>query len=118
MCTPAPNLLAETLLTAAQASRRLPPHHGHSGHLHPATLHRWMTRGVRTPLGVVRLDSIQLGSQRLTSLEALYRFAELLHHSRSTATAIVDRPPPSRPSAPRSGNAEDVDPAAGEPSTG
>lgn len=58
-------ILKEQLLTLEQAARSLP------GHVAPSTIWRWYRKGVRG----VRLETIVIGGKRLTSSEALGRFA-------------------------------------------
>jgi hypothetical protein len=59
----------ETLVTYSQAARRLPPRR-RDRPVHPATIHRWASHGLRG----VRLESASIGGIRMTSLEALARF--------------------------------------------
>jgi hypothetical protein len=59
------NLTGETLLTLAEAARSLP------GRPHLSTLQRWRLRGVRG----VKLETILVGGRRVTSQEAIERFA-------------------------------------------
>ena len=60
------HILAEDVLTIKQACKEVPsrPHH--------CTVFRWMTKGCRG----VKLESYRVGSQRLTSRQAIYRFFE------------------------------------------
>ncbi len=66
------DLKNETIMSMAEAARRLPPRSARHRHAHVATLHRWASRGVRG----VRLETVRLGGMRVTSVEALQRFAE------------------------------------------
>jgi hypothetical protein len=68
----------ETLRSFADAARLLPAlRKGRP--VHPATLWRWATRGVRTRGGVtVRLEILKLGGTCCTSDEALTRFFRTL----------------------------------------
>jgi hypothetical protein len=70
--------LDETLVTLAQAAKRLP------GRPHVSTLWRWARRGVR---GIV-LETYVVAGRRFTSTEALERFA-----SATTAAANGVSPP-------------------------
>ena len=67
------DLANEQLLTRAEAVKMLTPL-GHKA-LHPASLYRWMLKGKR---GVV-LESTVVGTQRMTSVEAIQRFSDLLN---------------------------------------
>ena len=51
-----------------------------------ASVYRWMTDGVR---GGVRLESIVVGGQRFTSIEAIGRFIERTTRNSPGATAPV-----------------------------
>ena len=69
---------SEPLLKLAEAVRRLPGHRG-DGHLHPATLTRWIQRGCLSAGGRrVRLDAVRCGCRWLTSEGALVRFMDAL----------------------------------------
>jgi hypothetical protein len=75
------DLSTERLCTFLQAAKTLP------GHVHLSTLHRWRLRGIRG----IKLETILVGGKRLTSAEALQRFAQ-----RTTALAhgepVADTP--------------------------
>jgi hypothetical protein len=81
------DLRCETLLTMAQAARIRPPGRGGKP-THPATVYRWVARGLRGH----RLESIRLGGTLYTSREALQRFAEAL-----TAETSPGRPASTAP---------------------
>jgi hypothetical protein len=66
------DISSERLLTFTEAAKLLP------GNVHLSTLHRWRLSGTRG----VKLESCLVGGKRLTSAEALQRFAE-----RTTAAA-------------------------------
>ena len=72
--------LEESLITLTQASNRLPTRP------HVSTIWRWYTRGVRG----VRLETIVIAGRRLTSIEALDRFAA------ATTAAADGQPAPVR----------------------
>lgn len=74
---------SESLLSLAEAAKTLPTRPSVS------TLHRWRLRGVRG----VTLETVLLGGRRLTSAEALGRFA-------NAATAAANGPMPARTSHP------------------
>ena len=81
-------MLDETLINIAQATRMIP---GRSGGkpLHRATLHRWISKGVKTPDGrVVRLESVRVGGQRMTTQEALQRFLGAMSGDGSGAAPV------------------------------
>jgi len=62
------NIKTEMILTFPDAVAFLP------SHPHTNTLHRWRTKGVKG----VKLESAKIGGARVTSVEALARFAEKL----------------------------------------
>jgi len=65
------NPLSDTTFALAEAARRLPClRNGRP--VHPSTLWRWASRGLRG----VRLATIRIGGTTCTSLEALQRFFE------------------------------------------
>jgi hypothetical protein len=74
-------LLSETLVTLTEASKKLP------NRPHASTIWRWYKVGVRGR----RLETIVMGGRRLTSLEALSRFAGALTAARD---GIPATPPP------------------------
>ncbi|WP_165244505.1 DUF1580 domain-containing protein [Paludisphaera soli] len=55
-------------LTVAQAARFYP------GGTHTGTIIRHITRGVRTPQGVVKLEASRMGGRWTTTIEAIERF--------------------------------------------
>jgi hypothetical protein len=67
-----PDILHERRLTLSQAAQHLG--------VHTCTVHRWRLRGVRG----VRLETIVIGGRRVTSHEALTRFA-------AACSAVADR---------------------------
>ena len=64
------NIHEEQTLTVRQALDVVAQLRGGEA-IHLATLYRWMKRGVRG----VRLESVRLGGSRITSREAIQRFA-------------------------------------------
>jgi hypothetical protein len=58
------SILSESVITLAEAARRLP------GCPHVSTLHRWRTRGLRG----VRLRTSKIGGKRMVALRALEEF--------------------------------------------
>ena len=71
------NLAVETLLSLAQAARKLPG--GRAGKsLDPSTVWRWCTIGIRRDGQIVKLESARLGGRFVTSVEALQRFSDAL----------------------------------------
>jgi hypothetical protein len=74
----ATQMMSETLLSLAEAARRLPP--GRLGRpVSASTLFRWIVAGLRVADGrTVRLQAIKIGGRWLTSAEALTRFAAAL----------------------------------------
>jgi Protein of unknown function (DUF1580) len=85
-------LNGEPLITLTQAAGRYPGHRG-ADRLHPATLTRWILRGVRALDGRrVRLEAVRIGCRWLTSEAALARYAAAL-------AATGDPTPPRSPAA-------------------
>jgi hypothetical protein len=78
MTTTSSRLMAETLITLAEAARRLPP--GRSGrHRSSSCVFRWLTHGLPGPDGrLVRLEGVRIGRPWFTSVEAIARWAERL----------------------------------------
>ena len=73
-----PSVLSEDLLTTSQAARRFPSDCV-GGHVHPATIHRWIMAGISGPGGRrIHLEAVRVGSRWLTSREAIQRFVEQL----------------------------------------
>jgi hypothetical protein len=71
------HILAETVRTTAQASRLIRSD-AIQGHVHPATVIRWILDGIQAGDRRVRLEAVRIGSRWLTSEEALRRFADRL----------------------------------------
>ena len=68
----------EPLISLSQAATRFPGHRG-AERLHPATMTRWILKGVRSVDGRrVKLEAVRLGCRWLTSEPALQRFADAL----------------------------------------
>lgn len=71
-------LFDEEPISLTQAAEKFPGHRG-ANRLHPATLTRWILKGVRGTDGtVVKLEAVHLGGRWLTSEAALRRFAAAL----------------------------------------
>lgn len=83
------NVESETLVTLSEACRLIPP-----GGVSPATMARWIQRGVRG----AKLATIFIGGRRLTSREAVQRFI--------TAQNADDTPSPAITAAQRQRQAE------------
>jgi hypothetical protein len=84
----------ETLLTLTEAAARLPRRRG-GKKVSPATLYRWASPGCRGQ----RLEVLQVGGTKCTSLEALQRFFDRLTWTRDEpdlGRAGGDRPAPIR----------------------
>src|SRR5262245_16771068 len=83
----------ETLRSFADAPQRLPALRGGKA-VHPTTLWRWTTRGVRARSGViVRLEALKVGGTQCTSDQALARFfraltADPVERARPAASVI------------------------------
>jgi hypothetical protein len=71
-------ILSETIVSFAQAAKRLPPGRK-SRPTSPGTIWRWSREGVRAADGrVVILESCRIGGRSVTSVEALARFSAAL----------------------------------------
>jgi hypothetical protein len=77
-------MTGETALTLRQALKMFYP--AGAG---IATIHRHVTKGVRTPCGVVKLEAERLGGRWTTTPEAVRRFRE------RCTRAAGGQPPPS-----------------------
>ncbi len=74
----AADLLAEELISLAAAARLFPGARG-AVRVNPATVHRWCTKGTRTPDGnVVKLEFVRAGCRVLTSRQAVARYVAAL----------------------------------------
>jgi hypothetical protein len=94
-------LTEETLISLSQAAARFPGHRG-AERLHPATLTRWILKGVLAVDGRrVKLEAVRLGCRWLTSEPALQRFADALSAPPDDSASPGDRTP-SDPNPPRS----------------
>jgi hypothetical protein len=97
-------LTEETLISLSQAAARFPGHRG-AERLHPATLTRWILKGVRAIDGRrVKLEATRLGCRWLTSEPALQRFADAL--SAPPADSAPPRTPTARQKASERADAE------------
>lgn len=76
------HVLAETVRTTAQAARLIRSDAG-QGHVHPATVIRWILDGIQAGDRRIRLEAVRVGSRWLTSDEALQRFADQITLSRA-----------------------------------
>jgi hypothetical protein len=85
--------LTEVLRPFAEAARRLPALRGGKP-VHPATVWRWATRGVRGRDGAaIRLESIKVGGTLCTSDQALVRFFQALSADGGQSAAPGTHPP-------------------------
>jgi hypothetical protein len=78
----------ETLVPLSELPNHIPPRNGRKVSI--ATCYRWSITGVRG----VRLETAQVGGQRVTSLEALQRFTETLTALRDGQPAVDRAPAP------------------------
>jgi len=85
-------LVSEKLLSLSEAAKSLPQRRA-GKRPNVATLYRWTNEGVRG----IRLEFLQVGATRCTSLEALQRFFDALTAQAQTRPI----PPPPRPTAGR-----------------
>lgn len=80
------DLMAETLITLADATRLL-PRKTNGRRVHLKTIARWCICGIQG----IKLESLKLGRNRYTSKEACQRFAESLTGGGLVARSTVDR---------------------------
>lgn len=73
----------ERPITLAQAARH------HPDGTPPSTIVRHITKGVKAPVGVVRLEALRFGRRWTTSTEAIHRFRE------KCTIEVCGTPPPS-----------------------
>jgi Protein of unknown function (DUF1580) len=72
------SILNETVIGLAAAARRLPPLRA-GRPVHPATLTRWIDKGIIGPGGQrVKLEALRVGASWVTSTEAIQRFCDAL----------------------------------------
>jgi hypothetical protein len=92
-----PNLLTETIVSAAAATAHLPKIDGKRPSANAAW--RWMARGLSTPRGRIYLESVVVGRRLATSVEALTRFTRAVAeaHREGLAGNIEDQRPQYRP---------------------
>jgi len=76
----------EDVISLTDATKFLPPRRA-GKRPHVATLHRWVTVGVRG----IKLEMIQVGGTRCTSREALQRFFDRLTAGPTTPTATTTK---------------------------
>lgn len=72
------DVFQETVLTLAEAAKRLPKTRP-GRKLHVSTLYRWIMGGCKSRDGmIVRLETVKIGGTTCTSIEALQRFFDRL----------------------------------------
>jgi len=90
------DILSETVLSLAQAARRLPQLRGAKATgkgVHPVTLWRWAKKGLNTPNGEkVRLETVRIGGTNCTSRQALQRFIDRLQGQEPSPPSYQPRP--------------------------
>lgn len=89
------DLLAEDVISMAAVARIFPGSRG-ADRVNPSTPFRWCTRGVRTPAGLVKLESFRVGSRLFTTREAVGRFVAALSAPAEAAPAPIVRTPSAR----------------------
>ncbi len=86
------HLLGEEMISLGTAARMFPGARG-AERVNPSTVYRWAYKGVQTPGGLVRLESLRVGSRVLTTKQAVERFvAALSAHAEPTAAPAVRTP--------------------------
>ena len=92
--TLADRLLSETTIGLSAAAALLGVGRGNRP-IHPATLTRWILRGIRGPDGQrIKLEGVRVGSSWRTSREAVARFVDAL--TPGAAAAPITRTPTAR----------------------
>lgn len=87
-------IMTETTINLAQAARLLPPLHGHGQSAHPATLTRWINRGLKGISGRrCHLEAVRFSGFFLTSREALARFLDAIAVPAGPQTASQPQKP-------------------------
>ena len=92
------NLLLESVLSLAQGARELPPLRA-GRPVHPTALWRWSKYGVNTPVGKIKLETVNLAGRVVTSREAIRRF--LFSVAKAKAGGLVSTTAESPPRADR-----------------
>ena len=85
------NIASETVVSLTEAARRLPARR-QGKRPNVATLYRWAQSGCRG----VRLEVVQVGGTKCTSLEALQRFVDQLGNSAGADPGPARRTPRQR----------------------
>jgi len=80
------DIASENVVTLTDAAKHLPPRRA-GKQPHPSTIFRWVQRGCKG----VRLESIQVGGTKCTSIEAMQRFFDRLTNPDAAA-----KPPTSK----------------------
>ena len=89
------DLLAEDVISLAAAGKLFPGSRG-ADRLNPSTVYRWTVQGVRTPAGVVKLESLRGGSRVFTTKQAVERFVAALSAPAEPTLAPPVRNPSAR----------------------
>lgn len=97
---PAPKTLlerGEKLFSPKRAAieTKIPGHRG-ADRINASTVFRWITRGVKTPGGVIRLEADRVGNGWRTSLEAIARFTAKLTEAALPTSEPAAAPAPRR----------------------
>ena len=90
------DLLQEDVTSLAAAGKLFPGSRG-AERVSPTTTFRWATKGVRTPAGVVKLETFRAGRRLFSTKQAVERFVTAL----STPADPVATPTVRTPSARR-----------------
>ena len=89
------DLLTEDVISLAAAGKLFPGSRG-ADRVNPSTVYRWTIQGVRTPAGVVRLESLRGGSRVFTTRQAVVRFVTALSAPAEPTAAPLVRTPSAR----------------------
>ncbi len=89
------DLMNEQVLSLAAAGKLFPGSRG-AERVSPSTTFRWCTRGVRTPAGVVKLESFRAGSRVFTTRQSVERFVAALSAPAEPVAAPAVRSPSAR----------------------
>lgn len=89
------DLLTEDIISLAAAGKLFPGSRG-ADRVNPSTVYRWTMQGVRTPTGVMKLESLRAGSRVFTTRQAVERFVAALSAPTEPAAAPAVRTPSAR----------------------
>jgi hypothetical protein len=88
----ADRLMGEGLLSPSALAKQLPSFRvANSGSTHPATIKRWIERGILLPDGTrLRLEAVKVGARWMSSVPALKRFIDRQTEQRANPTTPAE----------------------------